>query len=68
LKINAQLYKIGQGQVDEKEAIVNKDEAEKAIEEMVVWFKEQLVEAMKKGEDVEILLGRKTSNSNNYTV
>jgi len=69
LKINVQLYKMGEGQTFEKEAIVvSKEEAEKAIEEMTAWIKEQLTEAMKQGEDVEILLGRKTNESKNYTV
>jgi len=68
VKINAQLYKMGEGQTVEKEAVVNKDEAEKAIEEMTAWVKEQLTEAMKQGEDVEILLGRKPNESKNYTL
>jgi len=69
MKINAQLYKIDGGLIDEKEAICNPAEAEKAIEEMTAWFKEQLTDAFKQGEDVEILLGRKPNNgSANFTI
>jgi len=68
LKISAQLFRFGEGSIDEKETICPPNEAKKTIQEWINWFREQLTEAMKQGEDVEILLGRKPNNGNNFTV
>jgi len=62
LKVKANVAVLNEGWQEPREAIILPNEAEKAIEEWVNWFRAQLKEALANGQDVEILLGRKPND------
>jgi hypothetical protein len=68
VRIKAECAVMNEGWQEPKETIVPKDDAEKTIEEWVEWFRTQLKEALAKGEDVEILLGRQPPSSNHFAI
>jgi len=59
MKIKADVAVLNDGWQEPKETEVPTDQVEKTIDEWVEWFRAQLKEALAKGQDVEILLGRK---------
>jgi len=54
------------GEQKEQEVVVSPKDGEEIIEKWVEWFRSELVKALKAGDDVEILIGRKPAEMNNY--
>jgi len=50
------------GEEREQESIFSTREGKENIEKWVKWFKKELLDALEKGEDVEILIGLKPNN------
>ena len=59
MKISVQAAVLSEGWQPLKETIVPEGNPEKALQEVVDWFRTQLREALARREDVEVLLGRK---------
>lgn len=58
MKIKSTVMRIG-GEQREQETISANDEGKETIEKWTKWFREELLDAQRKGDDVEILIGRK---------
>lgn len=56
------------GEEREQESIFSTREGKENIEKWVKWFKKELLDALEKGEDVEILIGLKPNNNGEYVV
>ena len=50
------------GEEREQESVFSTREGKENIEKWVKWFKQELLTALKNGEDVEILIGLKPNN------
>ena len=59
MKISVQAAVLSEGWQPLKETIVPEGNPEKALQEVVDWFRTQLKEALAHREDVEVLVGRK---------
>jgi len=65
MKIVSTIMRIGEEQREQETILPANDEGKETIEQWVKWFREELLDALKKGDDVEILIGRKP-NKNEY--
>jgi len=63
MKIVSTIMRIGEEQREQETILPANDEGKETIEKWVKWFREELLDALKKGDDVEILIGRKPNNN-----
>ena len=56
------------GEEREQESIFSKKTGKENIQKWVKWFQKELLDALEKGEDVEILIGLKPNNGGEYVV
>ena len=63
MKIVSTSMRIGEEQREQETILLANDEGKETIEKWVKWFREELLDALKKGDDVEILIGRKPNNN-----
>ena len=62
MRISCVCMRKGSSEEREQESVFSAKEAKEYIDKWVKWFEKELLDALERGEDVVIMLGRKPDN------